>query len=90
MMQEVTAGNVSLTDVMFLQQVEMCELAFEGQFHYGMFYAYVTLKEQELRNVGWIAECVIQSRKQMMEENFVPIFSPLSPWRHRPAGGHGN
>ena len=58
----------------------MLELAFESQMHFGPFYAYVKLKEQEIRNMVWIAECVLQNQKEAIN-SFVPIFSQHAPWR---------
>ena len=47
--------NGNLNDLFKEQEIRLCELAFEGQFHYGMFYAYFRLKEQEIDNVEYIA-----------------------------------
>ncbi|KAH8073896.1 proton-exporting ATPase [Aureococcus anophagefferens] len=58
----------------------MLELAFEGQMHFGIYYAYVKLKEQEIRNLVWISECIVQQQKDEINK-FVPCFSSTAPWR---------
>merc|ERR1712146_10519 len=75
------ATGQSLDDVFFEREVMMNEGAFEGQFHYGVFYAYVRLKEQEIRNIGWICQCIQLNARKSAQEHFVPIFSRNSPWR---------
>jgi len=70
----------SIDDAFYERDVKMLELAFEGQMHFGVFYAYVKLKEQEIRNLVWITECVLQQQKDEIEK-FVPVFSFHAPWR---------
>jgi len=76
-----SGGNdKSIDDAFYERDVQMLELAFEGQMHFGVFYAYVKLKEQEIRNLVWITECVLQQQKDEIEK-FVPVFSFHAPWR---------
>lgn len=64
----------SVDDEFYKHEVKLYELAFESQMHFGVFYAYVKLKEQEIRNLVWIAECILQRRKDQINK-YVPIFS---------------
>jgi len=55
-------------------EVKLNTLAFEQQFHYGMYFAYVKLKEQEIRNIVWIADCISQDQKSEIDRYLVSIF----------------
>jgi V-type H+-transporting ATPase subunit d len=70
----------SIDDEFYKGEVRLYELAFESQMHMGVFYAYIKLKEQEIRNLVWISECILQRRKDQIA-NYIPIFSSASEWR---------
>ena len=51
---------------MFIEKCKRYSLTFENQFHYGVFYGYLKLKELEIKNIIWLAELVsIGVPKQM-------------------------
>ena len=72
----------SIDDAFFERDAALHELAFESQMHFGCFYAYVKLKEQEIRNLVWITECVMQRQKEAVNQ-FIPLFSQHAPWRQK-------
>ena len=67
----MSSEEFSIDDEFYRKEVRLYELAFESQMHFGVFYAYVKLKEQEIRNLVWITECILQRRKDQIN-NFIP------------------
>lgn len=73
--QQHQQGETTIDDAFYEREVMLNELAFEGQFNYSCFYSFVKLKEQEIRNLVWMCECIIQMQKDRISDHFVPIFS---------------
>ncbi|KAF9533109.1 vacuolar ATP synthase subunit [Crepidotus variabilis] len=67
------AAASHLEDKFFRKEVHLNKHAFLRQFQYGVFYSYMKLKEQEIRNLTWIAECIAQDAKDRIQD-FIPIF----------------
>ncbi len=55
-----------LDKLLYEEEVKRCVMTFEQQFHYAIFYSYMKLREQEIRNIMWISECVAQVRRHVM------------------------
>jgi len=73
---ENAKGHQSIEDLIYAENVRMYEMAFEQQYHFGVFYAWVKLREQEIRNIRWIANMVILNTKDHIDDTIVPIFQP--------------
>ncbi|KAJ1893319.1 H(+)-transporting V0 sector ATPase subunit d, partial [Kickxella alabastrina] len=67
------AGEVSLEDRFFANEVKLNKDSFEQQFHFGVFYSWLRMKEQEIRNIVWIAECISQQQKDKIN-NYTVIY----------------
>eukprot|EP00931_Biecheleriopsis_adriatica_P039965 TRINITY_DN2285_c1_g1_i1.p1 TRINITY_DN2285_c1_g1~~TRINITY_DN2285_c1_g1_i1.p1 ORF type:complete len:412 (-),score=121.47 TRINITY_DN2285_c1_g1_i1:125-1303(-) len=70
------AGFQSIEDLIYKENVHEYEMAFEQQYHFGVFYAWVKLREQEIRNLRWIANMIVLQTKDHIDDTIVPIFQP--------------
>ncbi|KJE95554.1 ATP synthase subunit [Capsaspora owczarzaki ATCC 30864] len=68
-----SSSDKTLEDRFFEYEVKLNELAFEQQYSFGNIYAMLRLKEQEARNIVWLAECISQNQRAKID-NYIPIF----------------
>ncbi|KAF8456710.1 vacuolar ATP synthase subunit D [Terfezia claveryi] len=63
----------SLEDLFYHKEMEIAKMAFTQQFTYAIVFAWVKLREQEVRNITWIAECIAQNQKERIG-NYISVF----------------
>ncbi|KAG0135908.1 V-type proton ATPase subunit D [Tuber indicum] len=63
----------SLEDLFYQKEMEISKMAFTQQFTYGVVFSWVKLREQEIRNITWIAECIAQNQKERIG-NYISVF----------------
>ncbi|TVY60780.1 V-type proton ATPase subunit d [Lachnellula suecica] len=63
----------SLEDLFYQKEMEISKSAFTRQFTFAIVYAWVKLREQEIRNITWIAECIAQNQKERIG-NYISVF----------------
>ncbi|KNC84252.1 V-type proton ATPase subunit D 1 [Sphaeroforma arctica JP610] len=70
----ITPGSgKTLEDMFYEYEVHLCKKAFLTHFSFASYYSLCKLREQESRNIVWIAECISQKHKAKID-NYVPIF----------------
>jgi len=63
---EAESAETTIDDAMLFEASRRYSMGFEGGFHIGCFFSYLKLKEQEIRNVEWLAQLVqMQVSKNM-------------------------
>ncbi|KAH1039670.1 hypothetical protein J1N35_041413 [Gossypium stocksii] len=68
---KLSYGESQMLDKAFYKkEVKRLCLAFAQQFHNGVLFAYMRLREQEIRNLLWISECVAQNQKSRIHLTF--------------------
>ena len=72
-LSEELGAAADLEDRFFVHEVHLNKLAFLQQFQYATFYGYIKLKEQEIRSLTWIAECIAQNARDRIHD-FIPTF----------------
>eukprot|EP00759_Apiculatamorpha_spiralis_P015683 PhF_6_TR2228/c0_g1_i1/m.3737/K02146/ATPeV0D, ATP6D; V-type H+-transporting ATPase subunit d len=68
-----TGGPRSLEKSFRDKSVALHRWSFANQFHYGIFYSYIKLKELEVDNILWVSECIAQGMRHRIHE-FAAIF----------------
>lgn len=67
------SAAAQMEDRFFRMEVHLNKQSFMQQFQYAAFYSYFKLKEQEIRSITWIAECIAQNARDRIQD-FIPIF----------------
>lgn len=55
---EAENDKTTIDDVLSHESSRRYSMAFENGFHFGVFFAYLKLKEQEIKNVTWLGDLV--------------------------------
>jgi V-type H+-transporting ATPase subunit d len=71
------SGLKTIDDVMFEESIKKYSIAFEQQFHYACFYSYIKIKEQEIKNIVWLAEMVSLDKDagSKLKKNYILPFN---------------
>ncbi|PWN93192.1 putative vacuolar atp synthase subunit D [Acaromyces ingoldii] len=57
-----------LEDKMFKEETRLNRVETITQFQFGIFYSWLKLKEQEIRSITWIAECIAQGVRDRISD----------------------
>ncbi|CCH45941.1 V-type proton ATPase subunit D [Wickerhamomyces ciferrii] len=66
-------GGKTLEDHFYKLEMELCRDAFAQQFTVSTIWAWMKSKEQEVRNITWIAECIAQNQKERIN-NYISVY----------------
>lgn len=66
-------GGKTLEDHFYKLEMELCRDAFTQQFTISTIWAWMKSKEQEIRNITWIAECIAQNQKDRIN-NYISVY----------------
>lgn len=65
-------GDKTLEDHFYQLEMELCRDAFCQQFTFSTIWAWIKSREQEVRNITWLAECIAQNQKERIN-NYICV-----------------
>lgn len=72
--EDASRDTKDIEDCLLQEEVRLNEFAFWGQNHFAAFWGFVKLKEQEARNLYWIADCITSNRRDPQSmDKWIPI-----------------
>lgn len=66
-------GSKNIEDWFYLLEMQYNKNAFTQQFTLSSIWAWLRSKEQEIRNITWIAECIAQNQKNRID-NYISVY----------------
>ncbi|QPG77059.1 H(+)-transporting V0 sector ATPase subunit d [Brettanomyces nanus] len=67
------SNDKSMEDHFYEYEMTLCKNAFTQQFTYSTIWAFLRSKEQEIRNIAWISECISQNQKDRIN-NYIAAY----------------
>lgn len=67
------SNHQSVEDHFYQREMELCKAASTQQFTYSTMWAWIKAREQETRNITWIAECIAQNQKDRINA-YISVF----------------
>ncbi|SCV02596.1 LAMI_0H00958g1_1 [Lachancea mirantina] len=65
--------NGNLEDHFYKMEMELCRDGFTQQFTVSSIWAWMKSREQEVRNITWIAECIAQNQRERIN-NYISVY----------------
>eukprot|EP01080_Neovahlkampfia_damariscottae_P006957 gene6957-11119_t len=72
MFQKSTQGE-AITDLFAKRTVMLNKWSFDEQFHFGVFYSFLKLKEYEIKNLALVANCITLSTQEKINEKIIDL-----------------
>ncbi|AMD22086.1 HGL254Cp [Eremothecium sinecaudum] len=63
----------NIEDEFYKMEMDLCRDAFTQQFTVSTIWAWIKSKEQEVRNITWIAECIAQNQRERIN-NYISVY----------------
>jgi V-type H+-transporting ATPase subunit d len=63
----------SMTDLFAKRSVQLNKWSFDDQFHFGVFYSFLKLKEYEIKNLALVANCITLSAQEKINEKIIDL-----------------